>query len=54
MNSVRFEDPHDHINPIYNKHDETHIIDIKEQNRDFDEAEQEEVLEDTNKNTIVE
>ena len=29
VNSVRFEDPYDHINPMENTHEDTHLIDIK-------------------------
>ena len=32
VNSVRFEDPYDHINPTENTHENTHIIDTQEQN----------------------
>ena len=27
LNSVRFEDPYDHINPMENNYDKTHILD---------------------------
>ena len=31
VNSVLFEDPLYHINPIYNTHEDTHLIDTQEQ-----------------------
>ena len=44
-NPVRFSDPYDHINPMDNTHDETHILDTQEQNREDGEGEQEELFE---------
>ena len=38
VNSFRSEDPYDHIHPIENIHDDTHIIDTKEQNTEYDEV----------------
>ena len=32
LNSVLFEDPYDNINPIYNIHEDTNLIDTQEKN----------------------
>ena len=29
VNSVHFEDPYDHINPMYNTNEDTHLIDTQ-------------------------
>ena len=54
MNSVYFEDQYDHINPMENTHDYTHLIDTKEQNKEDSEDEQEEWFEEKNGNKITE
>ena len=41
VNSVRFEDPYNHINPMENIHEDTHLIDTQEQNTEDVEVEQE-------------
>ena len=40
MNSVCFEDPYDHINPMDNTHEETNLIDT--QRKDIEDSEVEE------------
>ena len=53
MNSVRFEDPYDHINPTNNIKYDTHHIDTHvEHNRE--NSEQEEPFEEANEKTITE
>ena len=54
MNSVRFEDPYDHIGPMYNTHKGTHLIDTQEPDIDDAEVEIEELFEDKNYNFITE
>ena len=44
MNSVRFEDPYDHINPMDNTHDYTHLIDTQEHNIEDGEDKQETII----------
>ena len=52
INSVRFEDSHDRINPMDNVNDYTHLIDAhKELVKEDDEEEQ--LFEDTTKYTIT-
>ena len=41
MNSVRFEDQYDHLNPTNNTYEDTHLIDTQEQYVEENEVEQE-------------
>ena len=41
VNSVRFEDPYDHINPMENNHEDTHIMDTQYQYMEHTKVEQE-------------
>ena len=52
-NSVRFEDLYDHINPMDNTHEDTHLMDTKEQIIEYFQVEQEELFEDKNENTVT-
>ena len=54
MNSVLFEDPYGHINPTYNTHEDTNLIDKQEQNTEDAEVEQEDLFEEKNENKITE
>ena len=54
VNSLQFQDPCDHINPMYNIHEDTDIIDTQEQDIEDSEVEQEELFEDANYNLITE
>ena len=44
MNSVLFEEPYYHINPMDNTYEDTYIIDTQEQNIEYAEDEQEELF----------
>ena len=41
LNSVHFEDPYEHINPMENTHEDTHLIDTQEKDIEDNEVEQE-------------
>ena len=40
LNSVRFEEPYEHINPMDNTHEDIHIIGTQEKDIEYDEVEQ--------------
>ena len=53
MLSVRFEDPYDHINYMYNTHEDTYIIVAQEHNTEDAKFEIEELFEETNENIMA-
>ena len=53
VKSVHFEDPYDHINPMYNTNYYTHLVDAHEEHTRRD-TEEEEIFNDVNYNTFSE
>ena len=54
MNSVRFDEPYDHIHHTVNIHEDNHLIDTHKQDMKNNEVEQDEFYEDTNYDLINE
>ena len=54
MNSVRFDDPYDHIYHTENTHEDNHPIDTQEQYMENNEVEQDKLYEDTNDDSKLE
>ena len=54
LNSVRFDDPYDHIHHMDHNHEKTHLIDTQEQDMENNEAEQDELYDEKNDELINE